>query len=91
MQMEVQGQFLNSDYTTQWYFIASISYPSNISCAGSAAGSATVTASGGIGTLTYSWNNPIQTTATANRFDCRKLYSTITDANTSVRSKTGNN
>jgi hypothetical protein len=44
---------------------ASISYPSNISCAGSAAGSATVTASGGIGINLFLNTNPIQTTATA--------------------------
>ena len=61
---------------------ASISYPSNISCAGSAAGSATVTATGGIGTLTYSWNtNPIQTTATATGLTVGNYTVTITDAN----------
>lgn len=61
---------------------ASISYPSNISCAGSAAGSATVTATGGIGTLTYSWNtNPIQTTATATGLTAGNYTVTITDAN----------
>jgi hypothetical protein len=61
---------------------ASISYPTNISCAGSAMGSATVTASGGIGTLTYSWNtNPIQTTATATRLITGNYTVTITDAN----------
>ncbi|WP_338647768.1 PKD-like domain-containing protein [Flavobacterium sp. KS-LB2] len=61
---------------------ASISYPSNISCAGSAAGSATVNATGGIGTLTYSWNtNPIQTTATAIGLIAGNYTVTITDAN----------
>jgi gliding motility-associated-like protein len=61
---------------------ASISYPSNISCAGSAAGSATVTATGGVGTLTYSWNtNPIQTTATATGLTAGDYTVTITDAN----------
>lgn len=61
---------------------ASISYPSNISCAGSAAGSATVTATGGIGTLSYSWNtNPIQTTATATGLTAGNYTVTITDAN----------
>ncbi|MGO4822540.1 MULTISPECIES: Ig-like domain-containing protein [unclassified Flavobacterium] len=61
---------------------ASISYPSNISCAGSAAGTATVTATGGIGTLTYSWNtNPIQTTATATGLTAGNYTVTITDAN----------
>ncbi|RTY83336.1 T9SS type B sorting domain-containing protein [Flavobacterium sp. ZB4P23] len=62
---------------------ASISYPTNISCAGSATGSATVTASGGVGTLTYSWNtNPIQTTATASGLKAGTYTVTITDANT---------
>jgi gliding motility-associated-like protein len=61
---------------------ASISYPSNISCAGSSTGSATVTAIGGIGTLTYSWNtNPIQTTATASGLTAGNYTVTITDAN----------
>ena len=61
---------------------ASISYPSNISCAGSAAGTATVTAIGGIGILTYSWNtNPIQTTATATGLTAGNYTVTITDAN----------
>ena len=61
---------------------ASISYPSNISCAGSAAGSATVTATGGIGTLTYSWNtNPIQTTETASGLIAGPYTVTITDTN----------
>ncbi|MBG6111013.1 gliding motility-associated-like protein [Flavobacterium sp. CG_9.10] len=61
---------------------ASISYPSNISCAGSATGSATVTATGGIGTLTYSWNtNPIQTTETASGLIAGTYTVTITDAN----------
>ncbi len=61
---------------------ASISYPSNISCAGSTAGSATVTATGGIGTLSYSWNtNPIQTTATATGLIAGNYTVTITDAN----------
>lgn len=61
---------------------ASISYPSNISCAGSAAGSATVTATGGIGTLTYSWNTtPIQTTVTATGLTAGNYTVTITDAN----------
>ena len=54
-----------------------------VSCAGSATGSATVTASGGIGTLTYSWNtNPIQTTATASGLKAGTYTVTITDENT---------
>ncbi|MBP2281685.1 gliding motility-associated-like protein [Flavobacterium sp. CG_23.5] len=61
---------------------ATISYPTIISCAGSATGSATVSASGGIGTLTYSWNtNPIQTTETASGLIAGTYTVTITDAN----------
>ncbi len=62
---------------------ATISAQTNVSCAGSATGSATVTASGGIGTLTYSWNTiPIQTTATAIGLTAGTYTVTITDANT---------
>ncbi|MFB0903386.1 MAG: hypothetical protein QMB11_03310, partial [Nonlabens sp.] len=61
---------------------ASISTPTNVSCAGSATGSATVTASGGIGNLTYSWNtSPIQTMATATALTAGTYTVTITDAN----------
>jgi gliding motility-associated-like protein len=63
--------------------IASISTSINVACSGDATGSATVIASGGIGTLTYSWNsNPIQTTATATGLTAGTYTVTITDANT---------
>jgi gliding motility-associated-like protein len=62
---------------------ASISSQTDISCAGSATGSATVTASGGNGTLTYSWNTiPIQTAATATGLTAGTYTVTITDGNT---------
>ena len=62
---------------------ATISSQSNVSCAGDATGSATVTATGGIGTLTYSWNTiPVQTTATATGLKAGTYTVTITDANT---------
>ncbi|MBF2709757.1 PKD-like domain-containing protein [Flavobacterium soyangense] len=62
---------------------ASISAQTNVNCAGDATGSATVTASGGIGTLLYSWNTiPIQTTATATGLTAGTYTVTITDANT---------
>lgn len=62
---------------------ANISAQTDVSCAGSTTGSATVTASGGNGTLTYSWNtNPIQTTATATGLTAGTYTVTITDANT---------
>ncbi|MBX9807473.1 MAG: gliding motility-associated C-terminal domain-containing protein, partial [Flavobacteriaceae bacterium] len=61
---------------------ANISAQSNVSCAGGATGSATVTATGGIGTLTYSWNTvPIQTTATATGLTAGTYTVTLTDAN----------
>jgi len=61
---------------------ATISAQTDVSCAGSATGSATVTASGGIGVLTYSWNTiPIQTTATATGLTTGTYTVTITDAN----------
>lgn len=61
---------------------ASILNSANISCAGSATASATVTATGGIGTLTYFWNTtPIQTTATASGLTAGNYTVTITDAN----------
>ena len=53
-----------------------------VSCAGSATGSATVTAAGGIGTPTFSWNTtPIQTTATALGLIAGTYTVTITDTN----------
>ncbi|MEZ7497156.1 PKD domain-containing protein [Flavobacterium sp. Arc3] len=61
---------------------ASISGLTDVSCAGNATGSATVTASGGIGNLTYSWNtSPIQTLATATALTAGTYTVTITDAN----------
>jgi gliding motility-associated-like protein len=62
---------------------AAISAQTNVSCAGSATGSATVSASGGAGNLTYSWNTvPIQTSVTAIGLTAGTYTVTITDANT---------
>lgn len=59
---------------------ASISTSTNSSCAGSASGAATVIATGGTGTLIYSWNtNPVQTTATATNLTAGTYIVTITD------------
>jgi gliding motility-associated-like protein len=67
---------------------ATISSQTNVNCAGSATGSATVTATGGIGTLTYSWNTvPIQTTATATGLTAGTYTVTLTDANSCSISK----
>ncbi|MFH6993382.1 T9SS type A sorting domain-containing protein [Flavobacterium sp. FlaQc-48] len=54
----------------------------DVSCNGSATGSATVNVSGGTGTYTYSWNtNPIQTSATATALSAGTYIVTIKDAN----------
>ncbi len=54
----------------------------NTKCNGSCDGQATITASGGTGTLTYLWNDPlVQTTSTAFNL-CAGLYNVVvTDAN----------
>jgi hypothetical protein len=50
-------------------------------CFGGTNGSATVTATGGSGTLGYSWStNPVQTTATANNLPAGTYTVTVTDA-----------
>lgn len=50
------------------------------SACGQPTGSATVTASGGAGNFTYSWNtNPVQTTATANNIAAGTYTVTVTD------------
>lgn len=62
---------------------AYISAQTNVSCAGDATGTATVNATGGNGTLTYSWNTiPVQTTAIATGLTAGNYTVTITDANT---------
>lgn len=62
---------------------ASITAQNDVSCAGEATGSATVTATGGNGTLVYSWNTtPIQTTETATGLTTGTYTITITDTNT---------
>jgi hypothetical protein len=49
-------------------------------CFGGSNGSATVTATGGSGTLTYSWNtNPVQTTPTATNLPAGTYTVTVTD------------
>ncbi|WP_207539298.1 choice-of-anchor L domain-containing protein, partial [Flavobacterium johnsoniae] len=61
----------------------------NINCFGGATGSATVTASGGAGPYTYSWNtSPVQTTATASNLTVGTYTVTIKDANLCTLTKT---
>ncbi len=67
---------------TEPFGITASTTQTNVSCAGGATGSATVTASGGNGTLTYSWNTiPIQTSATATGLIAGTYTVTITDGN----------
>lgn len=52
----------------------------NVSCYGGSDGTASATASGGSGTLSYSWNtSPIQNTATATNLSAGTYIVTITD------------
>ncbi|WP_343021962.1 PKD domain-containing protein [Flavobacterium sp. PL12] len=68
--------------------IASINSQTNILCYGDAIGSATVTASGGSGVLTYLWNTtPAQTTTTASGLGAGTYTVTITDANNCATTK----
>ncbi len=54
--------------------------PQPIACLGGTTGSATITASGGTGTLSYSWNTlPVQNTATATNLAAGTYICTITD------------
>jgi len=71
--------------------ISSITDSVNVSCNGLCDGSATVTAIGGTGTYTYSWNTtPAQTNATATGL-CNGSYTvTTTDANGCVTTSTVN-
>lgn len=58
-----------------------ITSTTNVSCNGGTNGSATVTASGGTGAFTYSWNTvPSQTTATASNLAAGTYAVTVTDA-----------
>jgi uncharacterized protein (DUF2141 family) len=62
--------------------ITSISSQTNVTCFGDNTGAATILASGGNGTLSYSWNTiPINTTATATGLSAGKYAVTVTDAN----------
>jgi len=61
---------------------AFISAQTNVYCSGNNTGSATVTASGGVGALSYMWNTvPVQTTPTATGLASGDYTVTVTDAN----------
>ncbi|MFZ5551909.1 MAG: gliding motility-associated C-terminal domain-containing protein [Bacteroidota bacterium] len=60
----------------------SLTSQTNVSCNGDNDGAATVTGSGGTGTLSYSWNTtPVQTGQTASNLPPGTWICTITDAN----------
>ncbi len=59
-----------------------ITSQTNLTCFGGNNGSATVTASGGVGVLTYSWNtNPVQTLDTATGLTAGTYTVTVKDVN----------
>ena len=60
---------------------ASLGAQTNVTCFGNSTGSATVNASGGTGTISYSWNTtPVQTTATATGLTAGSYTCTVKDA-----------
>ncbi|MCO6149573.1 hypothetical protein [Flavobacterium sp. NRK1] len=69
---------------------ASISSQTNVSCNGGSNGSATVTATGGIGTLTYSWAPAGGSNATASGLSAGSYTVTVTDANGCTVTATAN-
>jgi len=69
---------------------ASVNILNQVSCNGGSNGSASVTAAGGTGPYTYSWNSsPVQTTATANNLNAGTYIATVTDSKGCVVSSTG--
>ena len=60
----------------------SVSAQTNVACFGNSTGSATVTATGGTGPYTYTWNTiPVQNNATASGLAAGSYTCTVTDAN----------
>ncbi|MBK9758610.1 MAG: SprB repeat-containing protein [Flavobacteriales bacterium] len=61
---------------------ASISAQTNVLCSGNSTGSATVSANGGTGIYSYSWNTtPVQTSSMATGLAAGNYTCTVTDAN----------
>jgi gliding motility-associated-like protein len=68
---------------------ASISSQTNLLCYGASTGSASVMASGGTGSYTYSWStNPVQTTPSATGLSAGTYSVTVKDANNCQVTKT---
>jgi len=67
---------------------SSVSSQTNLTCNGGSNGSATISASGGTGTLNYNWSPVGGTTPTATGLTAQNYTVTITDANSCVRTQT---
>lgn len=67
---------------------SSVSSQTNIACHGDSTGTATVTASGGTGKLSYLWTPYVDTTATATGLGAGTYTCTITDANSCTKTQT---
>ncbi|HXC04438.1 MAG TPA: T9SS type A sorting domain-containing protein [Bacteroidia bacterium] len=66
---------------------SNISSQTNVSCNGASTGSATINASGGTGTLTYSWSPSGGTSATASGLAAGTYNCTIKDSNACVQTQ----
>lgn len=67
---------------------SSVSSQTNLTCNGGSNGSATISASGGTGTLTYNWSPMGGTAPTATGLTAQTYTVTITDASSCVRTQT---
>jgi gliding motility-associated-like protein len=72
---------LDSVYLTQPDYITTSITSTNLSCFESSDGTATITASGGVGNYTYLWSNNNQTGTTATGLDAGWNSVTVTDGN----------
>ncbi len=73
------SQTSTANVTSPSNLTASITASTNLLCNGDANGSATVTAAGGTGPYTYSWNPSAQTTPTATGLTAAVYVVTVTD------------
>lgn len=67
---------------------SSVSSQTNLTCNGASTGAATISASGGSGTLNYSWSPIGGSAATATGLTAQNYTVTITDANACTRTQT---
>lgn len=79
---DANGCSITRSFTiTQPAALTSTQSQTNLTCNGSTDGTATVTASGGTGTLTYSWSPSGGTSSTASGLSQGSYVCTVTDAN----------